>query len=122
MKKISVLLLIAILCLTLSSCAKVISEESVEVEAIITDTDYDPPYTTTRMIHSGKVMIPQVIHHPADYDIFLEYEGVTLEWDTDEDTFKQYENKIGDTIKCYLIIRTYDDGTIKKELQVIKGE
>lgn len=122
MKRISILLLIAILCLILSSCAKVISEESVEVEAIITDTDYDPPYTTTRIIKTGKVMIPQVIQYPADYDIFLEYEGVTLEWDVDEDTFKQYANKIGNTIKCCLITRTYDDGTIKKELQVIKGE
>ena len=120
MKKISLLLVIALLfCFILTSCAKIISKESIEVVAIVTEKDYDAAYTSTRMVMAGKVMVPQVISHPADYDICFEYDGLKGEWDVDKDTYEQYE--VGDTIKCNLITREYDDGTIKRELKVIEN-
>lgn len=118
MKRISILLVLALLCgIMLTSCAKLISTDTIEVEAVVAEKDYDPAYVTTRMIMSGKVMIPQTISHPADYDIYLEYEGIRTEWDVDANTYDQYAE--GDAIKCYLITETYDDGTVKQKLTAI---
>lgn len=108
MKKILILLLITTTLLCLSSCATLISEEIIEVEAVITDVDRDP----TRLIGN--------VRHPADYDIYFEYDGVSGSWDVNRTTYNMYKDRIGETIKCNLIIRTYDDGTIRKILEVKK--
>lgn len=109
MKKILILALLAAMLLCFASCAKLISEEVVEVEAVITEVDRDP----MRMI--GKTV------YPADYDIYFEYEGIKGSWDVSKETYNLYEDKVGETITCNLFIRTYDDGTIRKVLKVKEG-
>lgn len=110
MKKITLLLLIITICCSFISCAELISEEIIEVDAIITQVDRDP------MRYIGKTLFP------ADYDIYFEYEGVEGSWDVSKETYNLYKDKIGETIKCYLITRTYDDGSTKVTLQAIEDK
>lgn len=87
---------------------KVVSVESAEVEAIITEVDKDP----RRLI--GKV------YRPADYDIYFEYQGIKGQKDISSVTYNKYKDKVGQTIKCCLITRTYDDGSTKVTLEMIE--
>ena len=109
MKKIICFCLL-VACVLLVGCAQLVSEEAIQVEAIITDVDKDP----MRMV--GKVIMP------ADFDIYFEYNGLKGSWDVNRKTYDLYKDKIGDTIKCNLITRTYDDGTIKKRLESIEEQ
>jgi hypothetical protein len=106
---IAVLVIVAIIILSVVAFApKQISEEKIEVEAIITEVDRDP----ARLV--GKVC------RPADYDIYFEYQGIKGEWDVSHSTYNEYKDKIGQPIKCYLITRTYDNGSIKTFLKPIE--
>lgn len=87
---------------------KQISEEKIEVEAIITEVDRDPP----RLV--GKT------YRSADYDIYFEYQGIKGEWDVSRSIYNEYKDKVGQPIKCYLITRTYDDGSTKVTLEMIE--
>ena len=106
MKKILIITLIATMLLCFTSCAALISEEIIEVDAVITDVDRDP------MRYIGKTL------YPADYDIYFEYEGIKGSWDVNKKTYELYKDKVGETIKCNLIIKTYDDVTIRQVLKV----
>jgi hypothetical protein len=108
MRKIISLILIVIVLLCFVGCAELISEEVIEVDAVVTEVDRDP------MRRVGKSF------RPADYDIYFEYEGIKGSWDVNRETYNSYKDKIGETIKCNLIIYTYDDGTIKRSLKVEK--
>lgn len=110
MKKIILFLLIMTICCSFISCAELVSEEVIEVNAVITEVDRDP------MQIIGKVI------YPADYDIYFEYEGIKGSWDVNKKTYELYEDKIGETIKCHLITRTYDDGSTKVTLKVIQDK
>lgn len=106
MKKMLSITLIVTMLLCLASCATLISEEIIEVEAVITEVDRDP------MRYIGKTL------YPADYDVYFEYEGIKGSWDISKETYELYKDKVGETIKCNLIIKTYDDGTIRQVLKV----
>ena len=105
---IIVLLTIVIIFSIVAFAPKVVSEDRVEVEAIITEVDRDP----ARLV--GKV------YRPADYDIYFEYQGIKGEWDVSHSTYNEYKDKIGQPIKCYLITRTYDNGSIQTFLKPIE--
>ena len=106
---IAVLFIVAIIILfVVAFTPKQISEEKIEVEAIITDVDRDP----ARLV--GKV------HQPADFDIYFEYQGIKGQWDVSRSVYNEYKDKIGQPIKCYLITRTYDDGSTKVTLEAIE--
>ena len=107
MKKIICFCLLVV-CVLLVSCAELVSEETIQVEATITEVDRDAP----RMI--GKIITP------PDFDIYFEYDGLKGSWDVNRKTYDLYKDKMGDIIKCNLITRTYDDGTIKKRLVSIE--
>jgi hypothetical protein len=105
---ITVLLIIVISFSFAIFSPKQISEEKIEVEAIITEVDRDP----ARLV--GKT------YRSADYDIYFEYQGIKGEWDVSRSTYNEYKDKIGQPIKCYLITRTYDDGSTKVTLEMIE--
>lgn len=107
MKKIICFCLLGV-CVLLAGCAELISKETTQVEAIITEVDRDP----MRII--GKVIMP------ADFDIYFEYDGIKGSWDINRKTYELYKDKIGDAIACNLITLTYDDGTIKRRLVSIE--
>jgi hypothetical protein len=102
------LLVIMIVSGVVAFSPKVVSVESAEVEAIITEVDKDP----RRLI--GKV------YRPADYDIYFEYQGIKGEKDISSVTYNKYKDKVGQTIKCCLITRTYSDGSTKITLEMIE--
>ena len=110
MKKIILLLLIMTICCSFISCAEIVSEEIIEVDAVITEVDRDP------MRYIGKTL------YPADYDIYFEYEGIKGSWDVNKETYALYEDKVGETIKCYLITHIYDDGSTKVTLKAVKDK
>lgn len=91
-----IILLAVVVCLT---APKLVSEEIVEVDAIITDVRHKGPIVT------------QYVKRAADNDIYFEYEGIKGNWDTDYSTYNKYKDKEGETIKCYLITRIYEDGS-----------
>lgn len=118
MRKLSIsLVLIIFFSLVFTGCAKVKSEEVIEINAVVIDKDYDAPYTITTCMYTGKTIVPIVRSYSADWDITLEYEGIIDNWDVNEDIYNQY--KIGDIVKCYLTTITYNNGNIKQTLTVI---
>lgn len=103
MKRIIAFLLIAAtLCCLLVSCAQPISEEKIEVDAVITNVR-----KRIRMV--GKTFI-------TDRDIYFEYNGIAGSWDVGYKTYNAYKDREGETIKCYLITYTYEDGSTKVKL------
>lgn len=107
MKKIVLILFVAILCCLSTSCAALVSEEKVEVDAVITEVDRDP----IRIV--GKAI------KRADYDIYFEYDGIEGSWDVNKTTYNEYKDSVGEIIKCYLITRVYDDGEVIVKLVAV---
>lgn len=105
MKKIIVILLIIAICCSLISCAELVSKDIVEVDAVITRVRR----------RAGSVNPPR----PADRDIYFEYEGIKGSWDVDSKTYNLYKGREGETIKCYLITYTYDNGETKVKLVAV---
>lgn len=116
MKKITILVLIATMLLCLISCTELINTDTQEVDATVTDVYYKDAWT--QMMWIGKVMVP--IRHDAKYEVTFTYKNVTLTVD-DEDIYNRYKDNIGTTVKCVLITKYYDDGTIRQELQLSEG-
>ena len=94
--------------LLIFSLPEVVSEEKIEVTATITDTYHVFP------------MGGPYVYRPADYDIYFEYDNIEGNWDVSSEVYYQYEDKIGEPIKCYLITRVYDNGTTKQELVAVE--
>lgn len=110
--KICLLLLAVTLLMTGCTIAKETSREVELVNAIVTGVDYDPPFSRPVMV--GKIM---TIHcTPADYDVFVEYEGLTLTID-DRNLYEMYENRIGDTIQVKKVTIYYDNGDMRQRLE-----
>lgn len=104
-----------LICLCLTGCAKVTNEyDKIEI-GIITDKNYKASYTTTVMVpmHIGKVttMRPQIISHPAQYNITCAIDGYTIYWD-DKNIYEAYNEN--DKINVLIHYKEYDDGTTKK--------
>ena len=109
---ILILTLILLLLPYLIGCAKLINTETQEVDATVTDVYYKKKWG--QMICSGKSIVP--IIHRAQYKVTLTYENVTLTVD-DEEFYDTYKDSIGTTVKCVLITKYYDDGSISRTLK-----
>lgn len=112
MKKLLLLLLLTTLLLCSTSCAKLISTDTKEVEATITSVYYKKAWT--QMVYTGKTMVP--INHKAQYKVELTYENVTLEVDN-KSFYDACKDKVGSTVKCDLITEYYDDGSTARTLK-----
>ena len=99
---IAILLIAAMVCCLLVSCAVPISEEKEEVDSVITNV-------RSRLRPVGKTLM-------RDRDIYFEYNGIVGSWDIDYETYNTYKDREGETIKCYLITYTYEDGSTKVKL------
>lgn len=95
MKRIIVSILMMLM-LVLVGCTVVtlVKTEVVVVDAIVTKAEW-----------SGY----------GDSFIYVEYDGARNQWQS-EDLYNKYKDHLGATIKCNLIIRTYDNGVISKTL------
>lgn len=112
--KIKICLLLLVVALLMVGCTitKEVSRETELVDAIVTSVDYDPPRTHPMMV--GKVMTIRRI--PADYDIYVEYNGITTSIDSRE-LYEYYENRIGETIQMEYITITYSNGEVRYRLE-----
>lgn len=112
--KIKICLLLLVVALLVSGCA-ITRETKREVElvdAVVTGVNYTP--ARTRIVIVGKTTIPQRIS--AKYQVMVEYEGLTLSIN-DEDLYKIYENRIGDTIQVKLVTIYYENGDLRQRLE-----
>ena len=109
--------LIIIICLVVSlvGCAKLIGTEYENVEVNVVDIHHSAMWLQT--IRAGKVTT--FITHPAEYDVIVEYNGVSYTID-DEDTYNRYKDKIGQTTIGTLEIRTYDNNEVKYNIIELK--
>ena len=119
MKKIIVCMaLIAVFAGILMGCSRIVTEESVEVTAVVVDKDYRASYTTYSYVKVGKVtnMIPNV--HTERHYVTVEYEDMT---ETFEDEELYDSVKEGESITVYLY-RGYDENgeLVRKELKLEK--
>lgn len=99
-----IILIAVVVCLT---APELISEEKIEVDAVITEVRHRSAIAT------------QYVKRPSDNDIYFEYEGIKGNWDTDYSTYNKYKDKEGETIKCYLITRIYEDGSEEVRLVAV---
>lgn len=109
--RILALLLLMILVFCLVSCAECISTEYESVEVTVTDAFHRAMWV--QPVWTGKVMMTVV--HPAIYRITVKYKGVEYTIG-DQDTYKKYKDKIGQTVVGKVEIKTYDDGTVKYDI------
>lgn len=110
-----ILLVVIIMSVALTGCQTIEKEEKIDVNATVTDMQYQSSYVTMMPIYNGKTttLIPQT--HPARYLVTISYEDVS-------ETFNDrnlYENvKEGDIIRMVLYkIYDKDDNLIKQTLQ-----
>jgi hypothetical protein len=68
-------------------------------------------------IRAGKATT--FIMHPAEYDVTVEYNGISYTID-DEDTYNRYKDKIGQITIGTLEIRTYDNNKVKYNIIELK--
>jgi len=106
-KAMFVIFVIVILVMTMTGCAKVVSEETYEAPVRIVDTDYDPP--VVRPMKSGSVIIMQTT--PADYDVVVEYAGVEYNIDS-RDAYNMAKDNVGSTMQATIVKTRYEDGTV----------
>lgn len=112
MKRIMVVILVIVMCLSFTGCMRTVVETTEWKDQVtVLDTNYRGPIMYPVKI--GKVQSFRT--HPADYDTIVEYEGATYELDSKDayDVAKNYQNK-----ELNAIIRkdTYDDGTTKMSI------
>lgn len=105
---------IIIIAMFLTGCAKEISRETIVDEVTITSTDYTGSWL--QPMKSGKTTI--MITHAAQYDVYFEYDGFKFEVD-DSDIYDICKGKEGEKIKAEIMIKKYDDGTIKYSISSV---
>ena len=108
LKKIAFILLLIIVTFILVGCAECINTEYADVEVIIVDTYHRSMWMQPIRVGNTTTYIT----YPAEWKIIVEYDGVKYRIDN-IDTYNKYKTKIGQTATGKLIIKTFDDGTIK---------
>lgn len=61
--------ILIVLCLILAGC------ERPPVRGIVMKKQYRPAWIQTTFVMVGKVMVPQIIHHPEQWDIVIQPDG-----------------------------------------------
>lgn len=96
---ISIILLIGVLFSLFAGCASVrlVNMEREQVDAIVTKV--------------SKTLSGNYFY------IYVAYEDCVDYWCTeDKSLYDYFENRLGETVPCYLIVYTYDNGAAKQEL------
>lgn len=107
-KIIMMMFVIVMVVMTMTGCAKVVSEESFEAAVRIVDVDYDPAVVIP--MKSGNVTIMQTT--PADYDVTVEYGGVEYNIDGAAD-YRLAKDNVGSSMLAKIVKTRYEDGTVK---------
>ena len=111
-----------LLLLVLVSCRKPISVNPRVADGTIVDKYYKPPYTTTGLIPSGKVLIPMTQVHPAIYGVTIKvcYNGYS--YTTDYHSSSLYSRGIGTEVKVEWVEKVYKkkDGSLNIKIDDIE--
>lgn len=113
MKKITFILVITIILLLLTGCAKCINTMESSVQAKVIDSYYQPAYNTTIM--NPALHTISVVPHPAIYRITVEYDDCEYDIETSS-AYKKYHKKIGEYDNATLETNKYDDGTVRHDI------
>lgn len=105
MKKIILLVLVLFL---FTGCAECISVEQQEVDVKIVEAYHRPSYCVPMRV--GKVTT--IMTYPAIYRITIEYNDKKYTINGSQ-AYHKYKDKVNQTVKGILEIRTYDDDTVK---------
>jgi hypothetical protein len=110
-----VLLVAIIMCTILTGCQLIEKEEKINVNAEVTDMQYERSYVTKRPMKMGETYTYVSQRHPARYLVTISYEDVS-ETFNDENLYESV--KEGDTIQM-ILYKGYDknDNLIKQTLQ-----
>lgn len=113
-KKFKITLLITSM-LLLTGCAKEIDRKVEIVEGIVTDVNYRSSYMTP--MYNAATKTTMLINHPADYDVYIEYNGKTYLLDS-SNAYERCVGCVGKTIECEYTTIYYDNNSIKTILSV----
>lgn len=120
-KAFSIIAIIALL-LVLVSCSKPISVNQRVGDGEIVDKYYKPPYTTTVLIPSGKVLIPMTQVHPAIYGVTIRVSYNDYSYTTDYHNASLYSKKKGTKVKVEWTEKVYKkkDGTLNIDISNVE--
>lgn len=120
-KTFSIVAIIALL-MVFVSCSKPISVNPRSGDGVIVDKYYKPPYTTTTLIPSGKVLIPMTQTHPAIYGVTIKVSYNDYSYTTDYRNASLYSKKKGTKVKVEWTEKVYKkkDGTLKTAISNIE--
>lgn len=111
-KKVLSITTVLILVLTLAGCAKCINTEYQDIEVRIVDAEYRP-VLSTGTYQSKKRRTRRTL---PKYEVVVEYEGAEYKF-IDFKTYRAYKDLVGETVPATLRVRTYDDGTVKYNIE-----
>lgn len=116
MKKTTcILLIMLLLVISLTGCAKCVSVVRKEVEVEVVDAFYSPTKITP--VRVGKVWTYPVA--PAKYRITVRYGGTARTFD-DQFIYERYKDKVGSYVTGILETTTYDNGYIEARIVSLK--
>lgn len=120
-KTLSIIAIIALI-MVLVSCRKPISVNRRVGDGEIVDKYYKPPYTTTTLIPSGKVLIPMTQAHPAVYGVTIRVRYNDYSYTTDYRNASLYSKKKGTKVKVEWTEKVYKkkDGTLKIDIRDVE--
>lgn len=120
-KVFSTIAIIALL-VVLVSCNKPISVNQRVGDGEIVGKYYKPPYTTTVLIPSGKVLIPMTQVHPAIYGVTIRVSYNDYSYTTDYHNSSLYSKKKGTKVKVEWTEKVYKkkDGTLKTDISNVE--
>ena len=116
MKKALALCIVSLLLiLSFTGCAKVVDVQQETVEVKVINTDRTAAWI--QPVRAGKVTT--YIHHSAEYNVIVEYNGNYYTFDNKE-MYHKYTNRIGCYTTAVLETKTYDNGKVKWALVELK--
>lgn len=120
-KVFSTIAIIALL-VVLVSCSKPISVNQRVGDGEIVGKYYKPPYTTTVLIPSGKVLIPMTQVHPAIYGVTIRVSYNDYSYTTNYHSSQLYSKKKGTKVKVEWTEKVYKkkDGTLKTDISNVE--
>ena len=120
-KTFSIVAIIAVI-MVLVSCNKPISVNQRVGDGEIVDKYYKPPYTTTVLIPSGKVLIPMTQVHPAIYGVTIRVSYNDYSYTTDYHSSQLYSKKKGTKVKVEWTEKVYKkkDGSLNIKIDDVE--
>ena len=85
---VNIIMLITVVLIVVSGCWLIqiivsdiykatLNYKSHKETVIVLEKDFKGAYTTTTHVRVGKVTVPQIHHHSEEYNVYVNYEGVT---------------------------------------------